>query len=120
MKFNTLFISAILPGLSLNALANEADVVEVTARCHEECTFYVTVKHHDQGWDHFVNKWEILTPDGKVIATRKLQHPHVHEQPFTRSLSHVVIPTGVKSVTIRAYDSVHGYGGREYELALPQ
>ncbi|MCK4675301.1 MAG: hypothetical protein KAT61_05260 [Gammaproteobacteria bacterium] len=112
-RFSLLFFSTIV---FANVLANEADVLDVKTRCYEECTFYVTVKHQDKGWDHYANKWEVLTPDGKVIATRVLQHPHVREQPFMRSLSHVKIPAGMKKVIVRAYDSVHGYGGKTVEV----
>jgi len=104
--------------LSVVAVANEADVVDVKTQCDDDCTFYVTVKHQDEGWDHYANKWEVLTPDGNVIATRTLLHPHVHEQPFTRSLSHIKIPEGVKKVVIRAYDSSHGYGGKTLEVEI--
>jgi hypothetical protein len=99
-------------------VANEADVVDVKTQCHDECAFYVTVAHQDKGWDHYVNKWEVLTPDGDVIATRTLLHPHVHEQPFTRSLSQIIIPAGIKKVVVRAHDSVHGYGGKTLEVEI--
>jgi len=102
--------------LPVMAFANEADVIDVKAQCRDECVFYVTVAHHDEGWDHFANKWEVLTPAGDVIATRKLLHPHVGEQPFTRSLSNIKIPEGVKKVVVRAHDSVHGYGGKTLEV----
>ena len=46
----------------------------------------------DSGWDHYANRWEVLEPEGQVIATRTLLHPHVDEQPFTRSLSGIHIP----------------------------
>lgn len=72
----------------------------------------VTVKHDDEGWDHYANAWEILAPDGTILATRVLAHPHVNEQPFTRSLSGIKIPEGLDHVTIRARDSVHAYGGK--------
>ena len=71
----------------------------------------MTVRHKDEGWNHYVNKWEILSPDRKVLATRVLHHPHVNEQPFTRSIYSVKIPKGMKSIIIRAYDSVHHFGG---------
>ncbi len=104
--------------LSTAAIANEADVIDVKTKCYDECTFFVTVKHQDKGWNHFANRWEVLTPDGKVIATRTLLHPHVNEQPFMRSLSHVKIPQGVKKVMVRAHDSVHGYGGRTMTVRI--
>jgi len=46
-------------------------------------------------------------------------HPHENEQPFTRSLSGVVIPEGITEVTLRAKDSVHEYGGLEMQAILP-
>jgi len=104
--------------LPIAAFSNEADVIDVKTKCSDTCVFYVTVTHHDEGWDHYANKWEVLTPAGDVIATRKLLHPHVGEQPFTRSLSNIKIPAGVKKVVVRAHDSVHGYGGKTREVEV--
>jgi len=104
--------------LSTTSVANEADVIDVKTKCHNGCTFYVTVKHQDAGWDHYVNKWEILTLDGEVIATRTLLHPHVNEQPFTRSLSHVKIPMNATTVIVRAHDLIHGYGGKTVSVKV--
>ena len=108
--------------LSLStSFAGEADVVkvEVTKNDKNTYTFSVTVSHKDTGWKHYSNKWEIVGEDGIVFGTRILQHPHVNEQPFTRSLSGVEIPEGIKSVTIRAHDSVHEYGGKVIIIDLP-
>lgn len=100
--------------------ANEADVIDVKVRKNSDQSYHfdVTIKHKDEGWKHYVNKWEILAPSGKVLATRVLHHPHVNEQPFTRSLFSVKIPKGIKQVTVRAYDSVHHYGGLEQLINL--
>ena len=104
--------SLVMPGA--NATAGEADVLKATAKCNQvNCTFNVTVKHADQGWKHYADKWDVLTTDGKLLATRTLHHPHVKEQPFTRSLGNITVPPEVKKVVIRAHDSVHGYGGKE-------
>ncbi|MCA9403306.1 MAG: hypothetical protein KC897_05950 [Candidatus Omnitrophica bacterium] len=100
------------------AAAGQADVIDVKYECAEVCIFWVTVRHADSGWDHFADRWEILTPDGEIIATRVLGHPHVNEQPFTRSLGGVVIPAEISAVTIRAHDSAHGYGGGEIAVTL--
>jgi hypothetical protein len=115
MKHNSVYLLLLL---SLTAAANEADVIDVKTKCHKECTFFVTVKHQDQGWDHYADRWQVLTPNGRVIATRTLLHPHVNEQPFMRSLSHIKIPAGVKSVMVRAHDSVHGYGGKTMAVKI--
>lgn len=76
------------------ALSGEADVKKVTARKDgsNSYTFHVTVGHKDTGWDHHADKWDVVGPDGSVLDTRKLLHPHEHEQPFTRSLSGVEFP----------------------------
>lgn len=97
-----------------------ANVQFVRARLHSDGTwvFEVTVQHEDTGWEHYADRWEVLTPEGQVLATRVLTHPHVNEQPFTRSQSGIVIPEGVTQVWVRAHDLVHGYGGREVMVDL--
>ncbi len=103
------------------SMAGKADVVRVRVEQEEgrTWTFAVTVRHDDQGWDHYADRWEVLGPKGEVLGTRVLLHPHVGEQPFTRSLSGVKIPENVRKVQVRARDSVHGYGGKEILLELP-
>ena len=113
---------ALLLGLiAAPALAGEADIVAAEAvRDGADWRFTVTVRHADEGWDHYADAWEVRGPDGVVYGTRELLHPHVSEQPFTRSLSGVAIPVGVDRVTVRAGDSVHGWGGASVEVALPR
>ncbi len=105
------------------AWAGTADVVDAQAACsgHEEfvCQFTVTVQHADEGSGHFADRWEVLSLDGTVLQTRNLHHPHVKEQPFTRSVSGVHISPLTKQVRIRAHDSMHGYGGKELIIDLP-
>jgi len=116
VMFSFLFILS-SPAISL---AGEADVLAVKAAKGNNGTwsFTVTVKHDDEGWDHYANQWEVFGQDGKVLGTRVLLHPHVGEQPFTRSLGGVQVPEGTGKVAIRARDSVHGYGGEEMEIEL--
>jgi len=103
------------------AYAGEADIVDVRVRMTGKDTFSfdVTVRHADEGWKHYADKWDVVAPDGTVLGTRTLYHPHVDEQPFTRSLSGVKIPGSIKEVTVRAHDSVHGYGGKTLIVAVP-
>jgi hypothetical protein len=103
------------------AFAGKPEVVHVRVSCTEMriCDFSVTLEHGDEGWDHYADRWEVLGPDGEPLAIRTLLHPHVHEQPFTRSLGGVAIPEGVEKVTIRGHDSVHGYGAKTAEVTLP-
>lgn len=111
------------PALMLPRPANagEADVVGAEAVQDGEGTwrFQVTVRHADAGWDHYADRWEVLAPDGTILAVRELAHPHVDEQPFTRSLGGVEIPPEIDTVRLRARDSAHGYGGAELPLRLP-
>ena len=93
------------------AAAGEARVVGAVASPDARgWRFDVTVAHADDGWSHYADAWEIAAPDGAVLGLRELLHPHDDEQPFTRSLSGVVLPEGINGVTIRARDTVHGWG----------
>ena len=118
LKFAILTVLALA---ATPALAGPADVLKVEARAAGGgWSFDVTVAHADTGWDHYADAWRVVGPDGTVYGTRTLFHPHVGEQPFTRSLSGVVIPEGVQAVTVEAHDLVHGWGGATVEVMLPQ
>ncbi|MFK8075091.1 MAG: hypothetical protein AB8B84_00800 [Granulosicoccus sp.] len=100
--------------------AGEADVLNATIK-HlggDRYRIDTTVKHDDAGWDHYADRWDVLDTDGNVLDSRVLAHPHDNEQPFTRSLT-LSIPAGMTTVIIRANDSVHGLGGVEFKLAVP-
>jgi len=101
--------------------AGEADVVKVKVvnENGRSYRFNVTVSHDDTGWKHYADKWDVLAPDGSVLGTRTLLHPHVEEQPFTRSLSGVQVPEGITEISVRAHDLVHGYGGKVIGVTLP-
>ncbi len=105
----------------------DADVLFVKAIQNEDgsWTFHVTVQHPDTGWEDYADGWDVVLPDGTVIKpnpdspfTRLLVHPHVNEQPFTRSQSGIRIPEGVTQVTVRAHDLLDGFGGQEITLDL--
>ncbi len=104
------------------AAAGEADVldVEITQSGDDRYRVTVTVRHADEGWDHYADQWRIVAPDGTVLGTRTLHHPHETEQPFTRSLGGVEIPADVSEVNIEARDNVHGRGGKTMTVAVPR
>ncbi len=108
-------------GWAATAAAGEADVIRATADKNADgrYRFSVTVSHADTGWDHYADKWELLDPDGTVLGIRILHHPHVDEQPFTRSLTGVTVAGHIKTIIVRAHDSVHGYGGKTARIELP-
>jgi hypothetical protein len=122
MKSLLVLIAGLLAFLPAAALAGKADVVAAETALESDGTwrFRVTVRHDDKGWDHYADRWQVETPEGRVLATRVLLHPHEQEQPFTRALGGVVIPPEVREVIIRAHDSVHGDGGATVTLKLPR
>lgn len=98
-----------------------AHVVDAEIERSGEGTYTVsaTVSSGDTGWDKYADAWEVRDEDGTVLGVRELLHPHVDEQPFTRSLSGVEIPEGVARVILAARDSVEGFCGDEFEVAVP-
>ena len=120
MKYFVGFVLVIMVPVMLTH-AGEADVVKVEVLKSGEGVyrFEVTLLHDDKGWDHYADKWEILSMDKTVLGVRKLLHPHVNEQPFTRGLSNVKIPNDIKQVLVRGHDSVHAYGGQVLTVKLP-
>ena len=104
-----------------------ADVIYVRAERDNDSTwtFSVSVQHPDTGWEDYADGWDIVLPDGEVIKpdpesefTRTLLHPHVDEQPFTRSQSGIRIPSDVTIVRVRVHDLVNGFGGDEIFIDL--
>ena len=115
--FSTLLI---IMTFSTQSSAGGADVIDASAmrESNGRYTVSATILHKDEGWKHYVNRFEVLTPDGKLIGARYLGHPHVNEQPFTRSATSVKVPEGINEIRIRAHDNVHGFSGKEFTLKL--
>jgi hypothetical protein len=97
-----------------------ADVVDASVeRSGDLFVVTATVQSADTGWDRYADAWEVRTLTGEVLDTRVLAHPHVGEQPFTRSLTGVDIPEAVTTVEIAARDSVVGFCGTTATVAVP-
>jgi len=97
--------------IATQALADSPRVVTVDAsKSGDTWRFNVAIRHADAGWEHYADGWGVYLADDTELGYRVLAHPHVNEQPFTRSLSGVKIPKGAKSVIIRPHDLVHGLG----------
>lgn len=102
-----LFASAVI---AASAVADPARIVAVEARPDTDgWRFSVTLSHGDTGWDDYADGWRVLTPEGEVLGTRVLAHPHVNEQPFTRSLGGVAIPEDMKEVMVQASTLTEGW-----------
>lgn len=117
----TVAFSAALFTVVPTAWSGDADVLEAKVTAVGDSRFRIdaTVAHEDTGWDHYADRWDVLTEDGTLLGTRKLLHPHENEQPFTRSLT-LEIPKDVARVVIRAGDSVHGdAGGKTVTVDVP-
>jgi len=118
-KYIVGLLITILLSYSSTAVAGQARIIDVSVTNNNgSFRFDVTLEHADSGWDHYADGWEVVSPAGDVLGKRVLAHPHVNEQPFTRSLSAVQIPQNVKTVSIRAHDSVHGYNKDMFEVDL--
>lgn len=101
------------------ASADDAVVESVTMReSGTSWTFSVTLSHGDTGWDDYADGWRVVTEDGTVLGTRTLLHPHVNEQPFTRSLSGVVIPDDMTRVYVEASTNTGGWGTARFPVTI--
>jgi len=101
------------------AWADDAEVIAATLRPDRAgYTVSVTLRHGDTGWEDYADGWSVESADGKVLAIRVLTHPHVTEQPFTRSLGGVAIPDGTTRVFIRARTKPDGWSKAVYPLDL--
>jgi len=81
-------------------------------------TVRVTLKHGDTGWDHYADNWRIVDSEGNILGDRVLYHPHVNEQPFTRSLARVQIPESLNTVYIEAHDKLHGWAKQRLTINM--
>ncbi|MHA6346759.1 hypothetical protein [Roseivivax sp. CAU 1761] len=80
----------------------------------------VTLEHPDTGWGHYADAWRIETPDGRILGLRELLHPHVEEQPFTRSLTSVIVPDGTGELHVRAHCKIDGWSAETRAFPMPR
>lgn len=112
-------LAAILVTLPATASADIPTILSVNAtQTDGTWRFDVSLLHADTGWDHYADGWGVYMEDGTELGYRTLAHPHVNEQPFTRSLSGVSIPEDLTEVFILPHDLVHGDGPR-FLVTLP-
>lgn len=87
-----------------------ADPPDILAASYSGGRLSVTLAHADTGWDDYADAWEVLDADGNSLGIRELAHPHVEEQPFTRSLSVDLGTPAPNSVFLRARANTTGWG----------
>lgn len=116
--FNRLTVATTIM-IANTAVADPARIEAATATASGgDWTFAVTLSHGDTGWDDYADGWRVVQEDGTVLGTRTLLHPHVNEQPFTRSLSGVMIPDGVEKVFIEASTNVEGWDDYRFLVSI--
>ncbi|MEM1064675.1 MAG: hypothetical protein AAF771_05995 [Pseudomonadota bacterium] len=116
-----LLLIAACSAVATTAIADPAQIVEIDAvERGGAWQFSVTLLHEDTGWDDYADGWRIEAPDGTVLGTRELLHPHVNEQPFTRSLSGVEVPEDLGEIVVRARTNVDGWDDATVSAELPR
>jgi hypothetical protein len=93
---------------------------ELTPRPDGSFDIAVTVSSPYDSPERYADAWRVLAPDGTQLAERVLLHDHANEQPFTRRISGVEIPSGISEVTIEGRDKTYGYGGQTMTVAVPE
>jgi hypothetical protein len=102
------------------AFAGDADVTNVViSQRNGLYDLDVTIRSKDTGWARYADRIEALAPDGTVLGTRVLEHPHDDEQPFTRDLYELRVPAGIARVTVRAHFKPTGFDGAIMTVQLP-
>lgn len=110
--------------LASSLYANEVSILEADLKSqgNNTWTLSVTLKHEDTGWDHYADNWRLVDSQGKILGDRVLFHPHVNEQPFTRSLNGIQIPVAKlnsgETLYVEAHDKVHGWTKNRLALDL--
>lgn len=116
-KWMSLFLLVFSPSL----YAGDVDILLVLMEQQgDNWRVDVTVRHADAGWDHYADGWRIVDGKGEELGMRVLYHPHVNEQPFTRSLEGVHIPAETGTIYIEAHDKVHGWSPKRIRVDLGQ
>ena len=113
------FLTIVFFGLATSVLANDVEIVKVVLSKHTGTwRADVTLKHDDTGWKHYADAWRIVDGKGNEIGKRTLYHPHVNEQPFTRSLNDFHISSDVKVLYVEAHDLKHGWSPNKVMIKM--
>lgn len=89
------------------------------ARAFGQWRISVTLRHADTGWEHYAMAWIVESEAGELLGRRVLLHPHVNEQPFTRSQT-MTLPQGIRTIRVRAKDNLGGCDSNVVVVRLDQ
>lgn len=97
------------------------DVIEVNVRAtgDDRFTFQVTLSSPYDTPQRYADAFRVMTSNDTTLGVRELLHDHASEQPFTRSLTGVTVPSGVSQVIVQGRDQQYGYGGDTMTVVLP-
>lgn len=82
--------------------------------------FDVTISSPYDTPERYADAWRIVDSEGNELGIRVLAHDHAGEQPFTRSLSGVVIPAELSAVRVEPRDLVNGWSGETVTVELEE
>jgi hypothetical protein len=97
------------------------DVLSVKVKaCGKTCfDFDVTISSPYDTPQRYADAFRVMSAEGQPYGERILLHDHANEQPFTRDLYGVSIPSEVRVVVVQARDQKFGYGGKIVQVELP-
>ncbi len=126
MRLPLMIASALIVGYAGLAHAGENDAriadVQIKRDSPDQAGIYhfrVTIEYEDQGWENYVESWEIFAPDGQVLGSRPFFEPELEREQTVSALAGIVIPEDIKTVTIRARTYPKGYEGDPVEVSIP-
>lgn len=93
--------------------------VKVTPRGVNRFDFDVTLSSPYDTLQRYADAFRVMDADGKVFGERVLLHDHAGEQPFTRDLYGITIPSPIEKVIVQGRDRKFGYGGKTRTVVLP-
>lgn len=102
-----------------SVFANDVEIVKVVLTSESgSWRADVELKHDDTGWEHYADAWRLVDEKGNEVGKRTLWHPHVNEQPFTRSLSNFHIGAANKIIYVEAHDKKHGWSPNKVKIDM--
>lgn len=105
--------------LTSSVFANDVEIIKVVlTKRAGTWQADVTLKHQDEGWKHYADGWRLVDSNGNEIGKRTLYHPHVNEQPFTRSLTGFYLAEKMKVIFVEAHDLKHGWSADKVKIDL--
>ncbi|WP_116040885.1 hypothetical protein [Amycolatopsis palatopharyngis] len=97
------------------------DVLDATiSREPDGLTVAATISSPYDSPERYADAFRVRSVDGRtVFGVRELAHDHAGEQPFTRSLTGLEVPSGTDRVEVQARDMANGWGGATHIVAVP-